>query len=345
MKKRLYKKGGKEMLLSIGGVVLAVAVIFLAVYIILSLSKSFSPPEEQASIATYDNLISQISKMMLKTNQPFMSRDDFSISLSGYNTIVAFNKGEDFAIDGCHPPEKIQKPKDCGDSACICRYKPGYYEDFIGNNVLKKCLPLPGVDYIFTLNYADFYYKSKNVFGEFGVGPKIYKNIVGRDLSFVRPFGYPEDDYAYFFVYGHCDGWGRDEDFDVQRMYVEKYYDKDTKKTYIFIAAYTPQLANSRRQMFGNLLQILQPADPEELLKKLAEHCGKQEGLWYLEVELNSELLKTYAGYEDRLANYEDCIKQAKETMENLIEITERDIEGEREELPPPEIYEEIVIT
>jgi len=31
--------------------------------------------------------------------------------------------------------------------------------------------------------------------------------------------------------------------------------------------------------------------------------------------------------------------------MENLIEITERDIEGEREELPPPEIYEEIVIT
>ncbi len=339
MKKRLYKKGAKEALLSFGGALLAVIVIVLAVYLIFKFSAMFTQPEEQATIATYNTLISQISRMTHKTGTDYIA-SDFWINVGGSDILVAFNKDENKAIDACYPVEEIPKPEECGEHACLCRYK-GHYEDFIGNNVKKRCTPLPYVDYIISLNYADFYYKNENIFDTYAVGPKVYKNVVGKEITFDEPSGYPDDDYSYLFMYGHCDAWWIDENFGKQRIYLEKFYDRRTKKTYIFIAAYTPGLKLSREKKFEELLKIIKPTDPEEYFKKIINYCGdRSDTLWYLEVIFSAELLKQYPEYKDKLANYEDCIKQANEVMDRLKKITEEDIKKEREEMPIP-IYHE----
>ena len=332
MKKRMYKKGegaSSEMLMTIAGVILAVAVILLTVLIVFKLSSGFAPPEAQATFASYDGIISRISRMLRNTDEIYIS-EDFPIQISGDYIFIGFNKDEDFAIDGCYPDEKVSKPNGCHGQACFCYYK-GHYEDF-ENNRQKRCTPLPGVDYLITLNYAGWYYQDP--YKDYGVNSKIYKNIVGRKLDSTKLAGYPGGDYSYLFMYGHCDAWWVDQNFGNPRIYLEKFYDEDEEKTYILIAAYTPELIGEREELFKKWLETKpKPKDYFEKLKYYCEH--KEDILWWFEVRYNAERLKGTA-YENNLADYKSCIEDAEKEKKKIEQLNKKDIEEERTRLPPP---------
>jgi hypothetical protein len=231
------KKRGDITISTLIGAVFVAILIFFVVMLIYG-DFLFGSPEYQASEKSYKNLLKEAQALEYsKDNLAAATLAPFALDTDV--TVVCFNKNESFSYDACPPNERVPKPALCGKDACLCLYAPGKYANFNIDNRLSKqpCIPFPDVDYFISFYYAGFDAKgSAYAESHYSVDSTVYKNIVGDRISLNLPPYYPSEEYSYLFLYGQCDGWAWDQDFGNHEIYLEKFKDPKSNKTYLFIA-------------------------------------------------------------------------------------------------------------
>ncbi|MBI2109921.1 hypothetical protein HYT58_01980 [Candidatus Woesearchaeota archaeon] len=158
--------------------------------------------------------------------------------VSNHHIIVGFNKDENKVYDVCGE-ESVTKPLLCEGDSCLCLYAEtgdswytpwGDDSDFDSDSSggdLVDCRRLKDVDFIFTLNYSDDETRENHK-----VSKAISQNMVGK--SYVLNNEHYTEKYSNLFIYGQCEDYWNDKDFNTQGLYVEKIMDKG--KVYVFIA-------------------------------------------------------------------------------------------------------------
>lgn len=182
--------------------------------------------EEKATMNNFNELVEVINGLnnnMFERDHPYFISNNF--------ILVGFNNDTYGSEDECGK-EIVLRPSssECKDSACLCVYpETATYNDFDATDLPKVCRGID-VDYLFTLDYYDDKLRYTN-------NEAIYKNMIGpRITEEWLSKGYYNDEYARLFIYGQCENWSVDKNFGVNKLYIEKVYDEQTKKTFLFIA-------------------------------------------------------------------------------------------------------------
>ncbi len=185
---------------------------------------------EQATDVSYRTIVMELNELLQQPEQCSTKTGGHNLFVGSEFSIVAFNKGENETQNGCETSEMIKRPlrPDClPDKTCICLYKAD--EEF-ENTPPKQCLTL-NADFIFMRS------EQKNP------NKRIKNNMWGGEikkppvLSINPKLKYPQ--LTQLTIFGRCDGWGVDDDFQTQRLYIEKI---KAEKTILFAAHYDKEM-------------------------------------------------------------------------------------------------------
>lgn len=224
------------------GLILAVMFITFMIWLYVKLSGAvYIGVEQQEAVGALEKLATKINKIIMTdkaNNTAFFSYAILPIKISDEYTIVAFNKYENSSHDCCPKEEWVEKPKECGKRrTCLCLYSPGKHANF-ADNKLKRCIKLsPRVSKVLSFYYLYSHYKEtyekrwpyssselKELIDNYKASPtgsRIEETMAGCGYEKELPNGYPAEAYAYFFLYGECDGWWWDHTFPPSDLYVE----------------------------------------------------------------------------------------------------------------------------
>ncbi len=187
---------------------------------------------ERESYQNFEELATLLNKPMLE-GKNYLPIKDWPYYISNDFILVGFNNDDLGSRDACDP-EIVPRPRnnECLSSACLCLYKEQSGDIDFKDNLPVECQRIKDVDYIISLDYW------QNGNHPYSDREEIYKNIIGQRFPDLNS-KYYKDVYAYFFIYGQCEDFGLfdgDVTFGPQKLYVEKVYDPDLKKTIVFIA-------------------------------------------------------------------------------------------------------------
>ena len=304
---KLQKRGQEETGSTLIGllIVLALLAIFFLAFSII-FGDIFGSFGEQSSAKSYSNLINT-SKTLSNSPEQFITKN-LILSIHEDATIVGFNKNENSAKEVCGAlTEEIQKPATCGKDACLCYYDPGYDEDFNEDNKLSStetCVRLTGIDYIMSFYYAESKTDEEKVKDYYGVREEVYDNIYGARVYPNLPPYYPNEKYAYLFLYGECDDSYWDPEFGKQLMYIEKVNDPVQDKTYLLIVkdVEKPYL-ESRAEMFEKNIK----KSPEYYLNLLTDSFNKKD---YEKTREYAAVFQYYYSGHSKISEVENYLQQ-----------------------------------
>ena len=334
----MKKRGMSQSIWVLIGLVFGIIAIFILLKVLGILGGGVGPVLEQSAVAGFHTLGKTTQELI---NSPeYFKTAKMRLQTEEYGAIIAFNKNQSYVVDACGygsdttilntimlpaasivsstlssslEIETIQKPAGCGNDACLCYYKPAGYEYFRDAKISKEaCIPFPEVDYFITFYYADWADKSSGskIEDYYGVDSLVYKNMAGYKISasgIDLPDYYPKghlikpDIFAYPIIYGECDAWPWDQEFASQSIYIEKFIDPKTLKTYILIAA------DSNKEVITKRSEILQKElkdrllKPEDILKKINDIIQNKEFKAgdYEEVKRYATLFNIYYGKDE----------------------------------------------
>lgn len=219
----------------LGGLVLVLIIIVAGVFTAFY----FNEKDEEFAVNNFIALANKLEGIS-KSQLQFEVQRAFPFYIPSDYIIVGFNKGwsDSKVSDGCQP-EEVRKPdqrdgkegEKCINSACICLFGDSndnfMNSDGTYNVNLVQCQSIPESDYISTLHLTDA--KTYNY-------PKeVYYNVVGQNNGLTDYSKISFSDYAFFYLYGQCDGYWFDKDTGSRKLYIEKFTDSQNKN-YIFIA-------------------------------------------------------------------------------------------------------------
>lgn len=185
---------------------------------------------EQATDVSYRTFIAELNELLKQEEQCSTKTGGHNIFVGIDFSIVAFNKGEKQTQNGCVISEKIQRPlrPDCPtDKTCVCLYK---VDEEFEDTQPKQCMTTDA-DFIFMRS-------EKN-----NQNDRISANMYGGKeqtlpaLSIKPQLKYPP--ITQLTIFGQCDNNVIDEDFQTQRLYLEKI---KAEKTILFVAHYDEQM-------------------------------------------------------------------------------------------------------
>jgi hypothetical protein len=248
---RKKKKGILEFSLTeFIGMIFVVAVVFIIVYVMSRYgSLFFASAKIQGTFRNFDAINDRIENGLLKSDANFDADQNFPFYISDKYILVAFPSDEvtsnlKMGVK-CGSYEEIVKPPECGTKACMCLWEDTAYNDFKsdfgGKNGLEnveRCKQFSNVDYIFTYYYEDYlpYVQAEEE------SRALDHNMAGDKYDYDKFYYYDgwqkgSQNYAPFIVYGECNNHWTDEVTKPQRLYIEKFVDKQNgNKVSIFIA-------------------------------------------------------------------------------------------------------------
>ena len=184
---------------------------------------------EQATDVSYRTLAAELNELLQQPEQCSTKTGGHNFFIGSAFSMVAFNKGETTTQNGCETSEPIKRPlrPDCPlDKTCFCLYK---VDEEFKDTQPEQCSALDA-DFIFMRS------EENNI-------ARIKKNMIGGKtqqppaLSIKPELEYPQ--LKQFLLFGQCDNQWIDEDFQTQRLYIEKI---KAEKTILFVAHYDEQM-------------------------------------------------------------------------------------------------------
>ncbi len=224
-------KRGLSVIGVIGDIVIGVFLLLILLYATRNLFGFLSEENEKATINNFNYLV-EIANTKLK-DKPYFNNADSPLAyyINNQFILVGFNKDDLGSEDECQT-EFVRRPaaQACKDSACLCLYPETFTDNDFDPEDLPRICKAIDADYIFTLDY----YQNGNIM--YTDKEAIYKNILGPESKDIAS-KYYTDKYARLFIYGQCEDFGGDdENFGIQKLYIEKLYDKELNRTLLFIA-------------------------------------------------------------------------------------------------------------
>lgn len=269
------KKGMSLPLEALIGLVLAVIAMIAIVYVGVRLGALFVP--SSIDPATESNL-NNLAKAMTSLVEGEKEKDAiryFPFHISPNYLLVGFPKDVESIKDECYSyfpikhlsvlpsvrgMEIVSRPiVHCGRDACLCLYKNSIGFDDVEKEQPLKCIPLPGIDYLYSPYYQDEEMRQSHS----RIPSEILVTLVGAPLSEQpRAYGGWTGRYQYFFLYGKCFG---NQIFGVQKLYIDMHHD-EAQKVHLFIAG-----ESGNAQDRWNDLQLGLSGFPTFLKKQLDE--------------------------------------------------------------------------
>lgn len=265
------RRGAEEAGYTLIRFVLTITAVILIILFVMGIT-SIGKTKEASSKNNLYELAKVINKLKVNEINFYSGILNHPYYVSNQHILVGFNRVSDKVYDTCGE-ESATKPFLCGGEACLCLYREtgdewwnvwGDDNDFDSDEAggdLVDCVKLEDVDHVFTLDYSDDEIKKKH-----DTKRSIYQNVIGKK-SIVPKSKYYQEEYSDLFIYGQCEDYINDVNFDVHGLYLEKL--RFEGKNYVLIAVKSESLEEryttlGKEIMVKGIVQIAQASNEEK---------------------------------------------------------------------------------